>query len=250
MKQLILPSDYSGEAVYTLPENDSHYLIKVQRKEVGTLLTLLDMECNNYNGTIINIDGGLCRLKLEKTQKEIKTQREIVLFQSIPKGKKIDLMIRQSVEIGVSTIVPIMAEHSIPTFKTEEEKTKKRERWNKIIKEASQQSGTKSITKLESLRTFKEALESLKKPYTGIYFHQVPLKNKPLHTLLSSSEDNIILVIGPEGGLSKSEVDLLNEYEFEPSLLGQNILRAETATTFALGAVKMMLIERDFWNIK
>ncbi len=250
MKQLILPEEYNGESVYTLSEQDSHYLIKVQRKEIGFTLKLLDMNGNSYNGTIVEIENSFCCLKLEKTEGKIKSQKELVLFQSIPKGKKIDLMIRQSVEIGVSSIVPIMADHSIPIFKSKDDMDKKRDRWNKIIKEASQQSGTTSLTKLSSLKTFKEALEDLEKPYTGIYFHQVPLENKPLHYLLSTPEERVILVIGPEGGLSHNEVELLNEYNFKPALLGSNILRAETATTFALGAVQMILLEKGSWNLK
>lgn len=249
MKQLILPKDYNGQKTYTLSEQDSHYLITVQRKEVGYTLNLLDMNGNSYIGSIIDIKDGLCCLNIEKTDRKLINKRELILFQSIPKGKKIDLMIRQSVEIGVSTIVPIMAEHSIPTFSTEADKEKKRERWNKIIKEASQQSGTEHLTKLNPLKTFKKALEELEKPYTGIYFHQVPLKNRPLHSLLNSAKDRVVIVIGPEGGLSNKEVELLNEYHFNPALLGSNILRAETATTFALGAVQMILLENNSWNL-
>lgn len=249
MKQLILPEEYNGGSDYTLSDRDSHYLLKVQRKEIGFSLKLLDMEGNSYTGTIIGVENGHCCLKLKKTDKKIIRQRELVLFQSIPKGKKIDLMIRQSVEIGVSIIVPIMAEHSIPTFNSKVDRDKKKERWNKIIKEASQQSGTKSLTRLSSLKTFTEALEDLEKPYTGIYFHQVPLENKPLHSLLNHPEDRVILVIGPEGGLSDKEVELLNKYNFKPALLGSNILRAETATTFALGAVQIILLEKENWNL-
>lgn len=249
MKQLILPKDYKGESLFPLSLEDSHYLTKVQRKEIGYTLSLLDMNGANYNGTIVGNEHGLCTLKLEKFDDAQKLSHEIILFQCIPKGKKIDLMIRQSVEIGVSEIVPIMAEHSIPTFKTEDERKKKRERWGKIIKEASQQSGTDHITKLSSLKTFRQALEDLKEPYTGIFFHQVPLDRETLHNILKEKPQRVVLVIGPEGGLSDKEVTLLSEYKFTPVLLGANILRAETATTFALGAVQMILNEKESWNI-
>lgn len=250
MKQLILPEDYSGESLYSLSSGDSHYIINVQRKEIGYKLNLLDSQGNRYNGTIVDIVNGECLLQLTKSGEVTDNLNKIILFQSIPKGQKIDLMIRQAVEAGVYEIVPIMADHSVPQFKTSQDREKKRDRWNKIIKEASQQSGTESLTKLSSLQTFKEALDNLEKPYTGIYFHQVPLENRSLHSLLQSPEKNIVLVIGPEGGLSGNEVKLLDEYGFKPALLGQNILRAETATTFALGAVSMLLFEKDEWVIK
>lgn len=247
MKQLILPSSYSGESLHILSQADSHYLLRVQRKEIGFTLNILNQNGEKFRGTLVDIVDGICHISLEKKENLSSHAKEIVLLQSIPKGKKIDLMIRQSVEIGVTSIIPIMAEHSIPKFKTDEEKKKKRERWSKIIKEASQQSGTEKITSLEPLQTFKEVLENLSEPYTGIFFHQVPLENKPLHKLLAKAESKIILVIGPEGGLSQNEVSLLQQYNFTPALLGHNILRAETATTFALGAVQMIINEEDSW---
>lgn len=250
MKQLILPEEYTGEPIYTLSESDSHYLIRVQRKEIGYSLNILQSNGKKLRGTIIDIIDGLCQLSLEKKEVKRIDNREIILFQSIPKGKKIDLMIRQAVEIGVSSFVPIMSEHSVPKFKTEEERVKKRDRWSKIIKEASQQSGTDKITILEPLLTFKDALENLQQPYTGIFFHQVPMENKALHQLLTNPEDRVVLVIGPEGGLSTNEVELLLGYNFTPALLGHNILRAETATTFALGAVQMIINEQDYWISK
>ncbi len=248
MKQLILPNEYMGEELYSLPSSDSHYLIKVQRKEIGFNLNLLDRKGTKYCGTIVDIQNDICILKLAIVEQDIKEKRKIYLFQSIPKGKKIDLMIRQAVEIGVDKIFPIMADHSVPQFKTDQEKSKKRERWQKIVKEASQQSGTDRLTTIENLTTMDKALESVRERYTGLFFHQVPLENKKMHNTLSEPEDTIIIVIGPEGGISHREVELLKNYGFTATLLGDNILRAETATTFALGAVKMMLLERDIWK--
>lgn len=247
MKQLILPKNYKGETIFTLSEDDSHYLLRVQRKKIGYSLNILDHNGNYFRGTIIDITEGFCKLNLKKKEEKSSKNRELILFQSIPKGKKIDLMIRQSVEVGVSSIVPIMAEHSIPQFKTHEERSKKRDRWAKIIKEASQQSGTDKITILEPLQNLQDAIDSLPESYTGIFFHQVPLKNRPLHELLSRSKNKIVLVIGPEGGLSTNEVELLEKNNFTPVLLGKNILRAETATIFALGAVQMIINEREYW---
>lgn len=250
MKQLILPSDFSGEQLYTLGEQDSHYLINVQRKEIGYTFNLLDEKGNKYSGKIVNYEDKLCTLQLEPLEGMSESKFSITLLQGIPKGKKIDLMIRQAVEAGVSEFVPITAEHSIPTFSSDQDKNKKRDRWNKIIKEASQQSGTSSITNLAPIKSFKEAIEDLERPFTGIFFHQVPMMNQPLHKLLDNNHKSIVLVVGPEGGISNKEVDFLVENGFKPALLGPNILRAETATTFSLGAVEMILHEKDYWSLK
>ncbi|MGL1893781.1 MAG: RsmE family RNA methyltransferase [Spirochaetaceae bacterium] len=253
MKQLILPKEYNGEKFFTLSEEDSHYLLRVQRKSIGYSLDIMDQHENRYCGTIISTVSEKCNLELVKKEDSAKVINQLILFQSIPKGKKIDLMIRQAVEIGVTSFVPIMAEHSIPVFKTAEDKKKKRERWEKIVKEATQQSGTKNITKIEPIQTFDEALIKLDTEdtkFTGLFFHQIPLENKTLHNSLFMAENRVILVIGPEGGLSTKEVKLLQRHNFSPTLLGSNILRAETATTFALGAVQMILLEKNNWELK
>lgn len=250
MKQLILPETYNKEPVFELSKEDSHYLLKVQRKGIGYCFNLLDRDGNSYNGKIVDIIDSICHISVSEHTESPENKRSIILMQAIPKGKKIDLMIRQAVETGIAKFIPIMADHSIPQFKNDEEKNKKRSRWEKIVKEASQQSGSRQITKIANLQSFETALKNIETKYTGIFFHQVPLENKPLHQILNNPEDTIVLVVGPEGGLSQKEVALLKKYNFTPCLLGDNILRAETATTFSIGAVQMILLERENWTIK
>lgn len=250
MKQLILPLDYKGEEIYTLPYDDSHYLLRVQRKQLGTELKLLAGNGKEYLGKIISTDNDLCTLSLKEVEKSINSEQPgIILIQAIPKGKKIDLMIRQSVEIGVKRFIPVIGDHSVPQFKTEVDKEKKRERWLKIVKEASQQSGTKTLTKLDNIHSMEEALNVLPSGFTGIFFHQDPLNNRSIHHILNNNRGDIVLVVGPEGGLSDREIQLLQKANFTPVLLGKNILRAETATTFGLGAVSMIIYEQNQWDI-
>ena len=109
MKQLILQDSFNSGDIVVLSEADSHYLLRVQRKDIGYSLDLLDQSGKKFRGTILDIVDGLCHLGLKKSEPNLKGSRKIILLQSIPKGKKIDLMIRQSVEIGVSTIIPITA---------------------------------------------------------------------------------------------------------------------------------------------
>lgn len=250
MKQFVLPLEYSGEDVFTLPKEDSHYLLRVQRRPVGSIIKLMDSSGNEYSGEIINSEDDLCTLSLELLNTaKVSDKPGIILLQAIPKGKKIDLMIRQSVEAGVKRIIPIMADHSVPQFKSESDRDKKRDRWIKIVKEASQQSGTHLITELDRLVKLEEALDSLPEEYTGIFFHQDPINNRTLHQTLSNISSDVVLVVGPEGGLSSKEITLLQERSFTPILLGDNILRAETATTFGIGAVSMILYEQKSWVI-
>jgi 16S rRNA (uracil1498-N3)-methyltransferase len=83
----------------------------------------------------------------------------------------------------------------------------------------------------------------------GIFFHQNPLAISSLHGYLSSIPDEIALVIGPEGGFSDEETGFLMQSGFVPAYLGHRVLRTETAPVFAAAAVRIILLERERWNL-
>lgn len=247
MKQFILPESWTGSGSLILGEEDSHYFLRVKRLNKGDCFTAMDKEGRRYNAEILDCDE-LCTLALTPLEEARERGPEIVLWQCIPKGKKIDLIIRQAVEAGVSKVIPIISDHAVPSFKTVAEKEKKRERWNKIATEAAQQSGTSFLTEIGPLLTMDEALDQWNTQGPGLFCHQIPLKETSLHRVLEESHETISLVIGPEGGISDRETEILQKKGFQPVYLGDNILRAETAATFALGAIKIILLEKKYWK--
>ena len=83
---------------------------------------------------------------------------------------------------------------------------------------------------------------------TALLFHEQPVSTASLHRLLASRPRAVSMIIGPEGGLSGGEVELLCATGFQLVHLGGNVLRVETAALYALGAVKTILQERDEWT--
>jgi 16S rRNA (uracil1498-N3)-methyltransferase len=82
----------------------------------------------------------------------------------------------------------------------------------------------------------------------GLFFHQHPLEQSALHRYLSHYPSDVAVAIGPEGGFSDAEIELLRSAGFSPVYLHTNILRGETAAVYALGAVQTILTERRFWS--
>ena len=154
----------------------------------------------------------------------------IVLAQGVLKGAKMDLVVQKATELGVMGIVPVITERG------QVRQTRKSERWRKIALEAARQCGRSALPEISEPLGLGEFLEASLLP--GIVFYeQEPeaLGNAPID--LSSG---LVLLVGPEGGLSRQEVDMALEHGYKSRGLGANILRAETASIAAVALIQFL----------
>ena len=170
-------------------------------------------------------------IKSENSLRKIDAHK-IILAQCIPSAKHMDLAIQKSVEIGINEIVPIISERSHPgNYK------KKKTHWENIIVSATEQSNGLFLAKLNNTVTLKEFLDEVDESGAQkICFHMSGRK-------INQSDKNFqshIILIGPEGGFSKEEIDLVERYNWNIISLGDRILRTETASMVA------QTILRDF----
>ena len=253
MKQFILPdfgdTDFAGSEVI-LGNKETHYLKNVLRCRIGEIFTATDRSGIGWEARILRFENkksviALCNKRLpDKAEKE--AIPELVLYQCLLKGKKMDLVIRQATEAGVSAIIPVESEFAIAKIE-EKQRKEKTERWGKICKEALQQSGSYVLTNIGQNITFMQLEQFCKKTENTIFFHQNPIENKSLHQYLFSVANKINIIIGPEGGFSDKEVGFMMENGFLPAYLGKNILRAETAAVYGIAAIKTILLEKGKW---
>lgn len=249
MKQYVLPESFLGEAQLELKGEDFHYLCHVIRKKAGDMFPGLDKTGNQWKITIERITKESCILYLESVKAKKTDTVEITLVQCLPKGKKMDLIIRQAVEAGVKRIIPILSDHAVPKFDNKKDIDKKRQRWEKIAVEAMQQSGSKIIPEINSPVKMDELPSMRDGRGMGFFCHQIKIDDNSFHKYLNESIDQVYIVIGPEGGLSNREVELLKKSGFRSIFLGNNILRAETAALYATAAINVILLEKNRWNL-
>jgi len=175
----------------------------------------------------------------------------VILCQALPKGQKMDLIIRQAVEAGVSRILPFASRHSLP--RPDGADRVKLERWNRIVKEARQQSGSAVATELspptdtEGLIRWWQEHRSREPGSIAVLLHQDPLAQGTLHGYLSGEIGSVVLVVGPEGGFSAEETSLFMANGFKPVLFGASVLRTETAALYAVAATQVLLLEKKTW---
>lgn len=168
----------------------------------------------------------------------------LVLLQCLPKGAKMDLIIRQAVEAGVERVVPLVSDRAVARG---EGGGQRLERWRRIAREAREQSGAARPAVIEPPVRLDEAVRR-RLEGTAVYFHEDPAGCSPLHEILAGVEGPLAVLVGPEGGLSPREVALLGESGFRRAWLGEGVLRTETAALYALAAVRTIVREREAWR--
>ncbi|MCL2705094.1 MAG: 16S rRNA (uracil(1498)-N(3))-methyltransferase [Spirochaetaceae bacterium] len=252
MKQFILPDFDNTDSEIILNKKETHYLKNVLRYKTGEIFSAADKSGNIWEAKILRFENKksiimLCR-KIEPPKEEREAIPEIVLYQCLLKGKKMDLVVRQATEAGVSTIVPVESEFAVAKIE-EKQRIEKTERWEKICKEALQQSGSSVLTNVKQHIAFKQLDQFCKKTETSIFFHQNTIEKKSLHQYLFQVAEKVNIIVGPEGGFSDKEVRLMMENGFLPAYLGKNILRAETAAIYGIAAIKTILLEKEKWAL-
>jgi 16S rRNA (uracil1498-N3)-methyltransferase len=256
MKQFVLSSPVKDGGLARLTGGDYHYLVNVRRLRKGDTLNAI------AEGKQISLQV----TEIDKNAKEILVtascvreysgilQPRIILFQSVPKGTKMDLIVRQAVESGVSEIIPFVSDYSIKRTGLEDG-TKQHDRLNRIVREAMQQSGSQMTTIIHPLMEKEKMLELWKTISTpdsvAFFLHPVPpLENSGFHSYLRDGANLIAIAIGPEGGFSPSEETEFLACGFKAVCIGSTILRVETAAICAISAVRVLLLEKDSWRVK
>ena len=157
---------------------------------------------------------------------------KVTLYQALPKGDKMELIIQKSVEIGVTEIVPVISSRCV-SRPDKKSLSKKIPRWQKIAKQAAMQSGRGIIPKVQECISFKEAVLSARGEKVIFY----ELGGDSLKSVLESRPKEISIFIGSEGGFSSEEVSLVTDNDGRKATLGKRILRAETAPLVALTTI-------------
>jgi 16S rRNA (uracil1498-N3)-methyltransferase len=213
----------------TLDESASRYLVKVLRLESGAKFLGFDEQAVEYELQLSQTDVvPATAAVLSRRSKNTQQGNWIALAQSLPKGPKIDLILKQGTEAGVNRFIPLITQRSV-SRPDESQFEHKNNRWQKILVEACRQCGRNDVPQLDEVTDWKKCLELFSE------FDQVLLpyeKEAPtLKTVLESNSTarKILVLVGPEGGWSKDEVQEAQQRGAAAVHLPTPILRTETA---------------------
>lgn len=212
-----------------LDEAASHHLIKVLRMQPGRPLILFNGRGGEFEAELVSTTKKTATVYLKTyTDKNPESPLHTHLAISLSRGERFEFVLQKATELGVSAITPLLTERTEVKL-SGERLEKKIKSWWKIIIGACEQCGRcvpPVLNAPEQIQNF------LAKPYNGECF---VLHHRNTSTLDPSKQiENINLLIGPEGGLSESEIALANQRGWKNLVLGPRVLRTETAPIVAL----------------
>ena len=231
MGKFFIKSENINDNKVIIDNEDVNHIKNVLRKNVGDEILICDYENKiNYNCKIIEISRKkvICEIINEK-KSENESNIKIDIFQGIPKFDKMDLIIQKGTELGVNSFIPVVFKRSVVKL-DEKDFLKKITRWRKIAEVASKQSGRDVIPDVKNIENVKNICNLFKNYDIVLVAYEKENKNtlKNILKSLKNKEIKIAVVIGPEGGIDESEIDLLIENGAEIVTLGKRILRTET----------------------
>lgn len=224
------------EAVIT--GKDVNHMKNVLRMRIGEQVRISDNEGGDFYCQIQDMDGQRIILKVLREAEDTEPNLKISLFQGLPKGDKMELVIQKAVELGVSEIIPVAMKNCV--VKLDEKKARaKQARWQAIAESAAKQSKRSIIPKIGQVLKFQEAAEYARALDVCLLPYENQRGMERTRQVLGSipKGSSVGVFIGPEGGYDSQEIALVKE-EMEMISLGSRILRTETA---GLCAVSMLL---------
>ena len=225
-----------GYAVIT--GQDVNHIRNVLRMKPGEEILISSREGGDYFCRVEELEPEHVSAKILEEWENKELPARIHLFQGLPKGDKMELIIQKAVELGAYRVVPVSMKRSVVKLDAKKADAK-RKRWNAVSESAAKQSKRSLIPEVAPLMTYKEAAgyDMVFLPYESADGIR---KTRELLASVKPGTD-IAVFIGPEGGFEDEEVELARENGAEIVTLGKRILRTETAGLCMLSALMLQL---------
>jgi len=226
-------------AIVTGPE--ANHMVNVLRLKAGDPVTLFDGSGLDYAAIIKTVSKDEVRLSIEAQRRSTaESPVRITVAQGFLKEKKMDTLVRQLTELGISRWIPFFGARSVP--RPDAGRLAKRAvRWQKIADAALKQCRRAQSLQIEAATDFKGMLQQADRAAVRLLFWEEEDRAFPGSGHLPNGDpQDVFVVLGPEGGLTAEEADRARKAGFQSVSLGPRILRAETATLVAGSLVQYL----------
>ncbi len=242
-RYFVSQEQFKGDTVEITGE-DARHIAKVMRGKEGDTFIVSDGREREALVEIRSIDQGVVTTAVVEMLAMTQEPRvKVTIAQSLPKGDKMETVIQKCTEIGAAAFVPFLSERTIVQYDAKKEE-KRIVRWSKIAKEAAEQSHRNRVPEVGFPIHWKKLLASFS-AYDAVYFcyekeHGLQLRDavKPwIEKTGAAADQQVLLIVGPEGGFSEEECRAAEEAGAVSIGLGRRILRCETAGMVALACI-------------
>lgn len=219
------PVPSSGDFTVT-DENLLNQWRNVLRMEAGDALVAFDGKGEEAVCTLVQLEKKSAVLSVTEYRKGVVPTREVTLFMALIKRDNFELVLQKATELGVLRIVPIQTARS-------EKKGVNRDRSERILREATEQSGRTTVPTLDEEIRLADMVKKYDMPLVAFD----PRGTLSARDVQSMTLDKTGIIIGPEGGFTEEEISFFEEHQIPIVCTGKTILRAETAAVVALAVV-------------
>lgn len=229
------PTPLQPSSIIALNDDAAGHIGRVLRMQAGQEVLLFDGSGAEFPAEITEVSKKNVLVNvLKRVESSCESPLNLHLGQVISRGDKMEFTIQKSVELGINTITPLISERCGVKLDAKRFE-KKLEQWQKIAISACEQCG-RNIVPL--IRPIMQLEEWCAEPSDALKLNLHPRAKYSINTL-PQPINKVRLLIGPEGGLSESEISMTEQYHFEETLLGPRVLRTETAALTAITALQV-----------
>ena len=250
MPKFFVKTNQINEDKVIILNEDVNHIKNVLRANIDDIINVCNSDdSKNFKCRIQKLENDkiICKIE-EQVESDVEGRVNLCLYQGLPKADKMELIIQKSTELGVSEITPLKMDRCVVVLDSKAE-GKKIERWQKIAEVAAKQSGRDIIPKINNVVSVKQLCNFVKDYDIVLLAYENEKENSIKNELVklkdvckNNEKINIAVIIGPEGGVTDSEVQLLEDAGAKIVSLGNRILRTETV---ALSVASVIMYEFD-----
>jgi len=264
MSRFYVPKESIKESLITISGREAHHIIDVMRLKAPDKVVTFDGTGKEYIGFIKEVTARSAVIEIVETRAlSGEKSLNLTLIQAIPKKDKMDYIVEKSTELGVSKIIPLFTERTIPNW-DEPKKAASVERWRRIAMEASKQCGRADIPGIDRIKSFSDITADMVR-YDLALIAALDTSTGSVSTLSISGDLNqesrrvddgaiglkdalegfgggaVVIAIGPEGDFTPDEIKEAKDGGFKLINLGSRVLKSDTAGLFVLAILNYEL---------
>jgi 16S rRNA (uracil1498-N3)-methyltransferase len=238
--RIYVDMDLAAGLVMSLPEEAYRHLVIVLRRIPGDAVTLFNGRGGEYAAKVESVAKRNLTVRIEEFRAvERESPLPVTLAQAVSKGEHMDYSIQKAVELGVGMIQPLITDHVVVRLNAERW-ARKQEHWQGVAVSACEQSGRTRVPRILPVADLRDWLNTCSPDALRLVLSPTAA---PV-TLKRAGNQPVVLLVGPEGGLSEVELKLADLSGFAALSLGARVLRTETA-----GVVALAILQSKFGDL-
>ena len=232
---LVNPGDISKETkTFTLDGDEGRHAATVKRMREGEVIHLCDGQGTRAIATVVKVHKNSLDLSIDQFTFEEAPEPRFVVVQALAKGERAELAVEMLTEVGADAIIPWRAEHSIGKWDSVE---KGLEKWRRTSRESAKQSRRAWIPEISNLKSTAEVCEMMSQAQSVFVLHESA--DQALAACAIREQGTIMIVVGPEGGISPDELAAFSAAGARVVHMGASVMRTSTAGAIAVGGLLM-----------